>query len=147
MHYQKQKKNIGTLYIKYGSITIKQYWKDKYFGCELDKNLTGESLALNVINNINATVRFIVRKNRFLSPYLKRLLSNAIIQRHFDAAYAGCYPNLNKKIKSKLQKIQLVYSILFPTRYQKLHWNKRIWEKTNWFPVCESFNEYLCLCF
>ena len=62
-------------------------------------------MALKVINKINSRLRFLYRKNRYLSPYLKRFLCNAIIQ-HFDYAISAWYPNLNKKIKSKSQTIQ-----------------------------------------
>ena len=60
-------------------------------------------MALKVINKINSRLRFLYRKNRYLSPYLKRLLCNAIIQPHFDYACSAWYPDLNKKFKSKLE--------------------------------------------
>ena len=98
-----KKKKIGILEIKYGNINIKQYSKVTYLGCELDENLSGEAMALKVINKINSRLRFLYRKNRYLSPYLKRLLCNAIIQPHFDYACSAWYPDLNKKFKSKLE--------------------------------------------
>ena len=101
-----KKKKIGTLEIKYGNINIKQYSKVTYLGCELNKNLSGEAMALKVINKINCRLSFLYRKNRYLLPYLKRLLCNAMIQSHFDYASSAWYPNLNKKFKSKLQAIQ-----------------------------------------
>ena len=60
-------------------------------------------MALKGINKINSRLRFLYRKNRYLSPYLKRLLCNAIIQPHFDYACSAWYPDLNKKFKSKLE--------------------------------------------
>ena len=42
-------------------------------------------------------------KNRYVTPYLKRLLCNALIQPHFDHACSAWYPNLNKKFNRKLQ--------------------------------------------
>ena len=74
-----KKKKIATLEIKYGNINIKQYSKVKYLDCEFVENLLGEAMALRVINKINRRLRFLYRKNRYLSPYLKRLLCNAII--------------------------------------------------------------------
>ena len=124
-----KKKKIGTLEIKYGNINIKQYSKETYLGCRLDKNLSREAMALKVINKINGRLRFLYRKNRYLSPYLKRLLCNAIIQPHFDYVCSAWYPNLNKKFKSKLQTIQnckLQTILLSSTRQQKSHWDKRI---------------------
>ena len=63
-------------------------------------------MALKVMNKINSRLKFLYRKNRYLTPYLKRLLCNALIQPHFDYACSAWYPNLNKKLKSKLQTVQ-----------------------------------------
>ena len=63
-------------------------------------------MALKVINKINGRLKFLYRKNRYLTPYLKRLLCDALIQLHFDYACSAWYPNLNKKLKSKLQTVQ-----------------------------------------
>ena len=57
-------------------------------------------MALNVASKINTLL------NKFLSPQLRRLLCNALIQPHFDYACSVWYPNLNKKIKTKLQTLQ-----------------------------------------
>ena len=63
-------------------------------------------MALKVINKINSRLKFLYRKNRYLTPYLKRLLCNALIQPRFDYACSAWYPNLNKKLKSKLHTDQ-----------------------------------------
>ena len=71
--------------IKYGEIHIMQYHTVIYFfGCLLDETLSGESTALKVINKINSRLRFLYRKNRFLSPPLRRLLCHSLMQPHFD---------------------------------------------------------------
>ena len=57
-------------------------------------------MALNVASKINT------RLNKFLSPQLRRLLCNALIQPHFDYACSVWYPNFNKKLKRKLQTLQ-----------------------------------------
>ena len=83
----KQKLNkTGSLNIKHGTIQIKQYHTVTYLGCALDENLSGETMALKVISKINCRLRFLYRKNRFLSQPLRKLLCNALIQPHFDYA-------------------------------------------------------------
>ena len=77
-----------------------------YPGCLLDETLSGESMALKIINKINSRLRFLYRKSRFLSPPLCRLLCNSLIQPHFYYACSAWYPNLNKRLKSKLQILQ-----------------------------------------
>ena len=52
---------------------------------------------------VTSKLKFLYRKIRFLSKDLRRLLSNALIQPHFDHAYPAWYPTLNKKYKNKLQ--------------------------------------------
>ena len=98
-----KKQENWNIEIKYGNINIKQCSKVTYLGCELDENLSGEAMTLEVINKINSRLRFLYRKNRCLSPYLKRLLlCNALIQPYFGYACTHWYPNLDKKCKSKL---------------------------------------------
>ena len=46
------------------------------------------------------------RKNKFLTPPLKRLLCNALIHPHFDYASSAWYPNLQNKLSNKLQICQ-----------------------------------------
>ena len=63
-------------------------------------------MALKVINEINSRLRFLYRKNKFLSPPLHRLLCNYLIQPNFDYACSAWYRNLNKRSMSKLQILQ-----------------------------------------
>ena len=77
---------VNSLEIKYGEIQLKHYHTVTYLGCLLDETFSGESMALKVINKINSRLRFLYRKNRFLSPPLRRLLCHSLIQPHFDYA-------------------------------------------------------------
>ena len=99
-------KTIGKLDIHHGNIKIKQHSKVTYLGCILDEDMSGESMATKVLGKINAKLRFLYRKNKFLTSGLCRLLCNALIQPHFDYACSAWYPNLNKKLLIKLQTSQ-----------------------------------------
>ena len=99
-------KNIKKLNIKYGDIQIKQHSKVKYLGCLMDETMSGEAMALYVIHKINNKLKFLYRKNDFLTPTLRRLLCNALIQPHFDYACSAWYPNLSKKLKHRIQTTQ-----------------------------------------
>ena len=79
-------KKLRKLNISYGSLSIKQYLEVTYLGCIFDESLSGESVALNVVSKINTRLKFLYRKDKFLSPQLRRLLCNALIQPHFDYA-------------------------------------------------------------
>ena len=67
-------KKSKPLNIQYNDIKIKQYSKVTYLGCIFDETLSGESMAIHVINKINARLRFLYRQNRFLNFPLHRLL-------------------------------------------------------------------------
>ena len=104
----------------------------------------GEAMALKVMNKINSRLKFLYRKIRCLTPYLKRLLCNALIQPHFDYACSAWYPNLNKKLKRKLQTVQnrcIRYCLQLDNRSQI---GMKLFGKFYWLPVSERFNQYLC---
>ena len=91
-------KKSKPLNIQYNDIKIKQYSKVTYLGCIFDKTLSGESIAIHVINKIdlNLELRFLYRQNRFLNFPLRRLLCNAMIQPLFDYACNAWHPNIKK---------------------------------------------------
>ena len=139
-----EKTKIGTLDIQHGHVKIKQYSKVTYLGCELDKSLLGEAMALKVMNKINSRLKLLSRKNRYSTPYLKWLLRNALIQPHFDYTCSVWYPNLNKKLKSKLQTAQnrcIRYCLQLDNKSQI---GVKHFEKLNWLPISERLNQYLC---
>ena len=130
---------VNSLEIKYGEIHIKQYHTVTYLVCLLDETLSGESMALKVINKINTRLRFLYRKNKFLSPPLRRLLCNSLIQPHFDYACSAWYPNLNKILKSKLQILQNECIRLCLNLNNKAHIGQKEFEQINWLNVNDRF--------
>ena len=62
-------KKTERLDINYNGIKIKQHSKVKYLGCILDETLNGESMALSVLNKVSSKLKFLYRKNRFLTRY------------------------------------------------------------------------------
>ena len=138
----KRKQKSKLLNIHYKSINIKQYSKVTYLGCILDETLSGESMAIHVINKVNSRLKFLYRQNRFLNMSLRRLLCNALIQPFFDYACNAWYPNLNKKLKTRLQTAQnkcirfcLKLGDRTSIRSQEL-------EKINWLPIHERVSQY-----
>ena len=107
-------------------------------------SLLGEFMALKVVNKINHRLKFLYRKNRYLMPFLKWLLCNALIQPRFDYACSAWYPNLKKKFKSKLQTVQNKCIRYCHQLDNKSHIGMKDFEKINWLSVSERFNQYLC---
>ena len=94
-------KRAEPLNIVYGNVKIKQYTKVTYLGCILYVSLSGESMALHVLNKINSRLRFLYRQNRFLNKPLRRLLYNTMIQPFFDYVCPAWYPSLRKDLQKK----------------------------------------------
>ena len=90
----------------YNGTEIKQYEKVKYLRYTVDQSLSGESVALNVIDKVNSRLKFLHRQNHFLTTPLRRLLCEALIQLHFDYACTAWFSNLSKRLKLCLQVSQ-----------------------------------------
>ena len=99
-------KKSKPLNIQYDGIKIKQYSKVTYLGCILDETISGESMAIHVINKINSRLRLLYCQYRFLNFPLQRLLCRAMIQPFFDYAYNAWYPNVIITLKMRLQATQ-----------------------------------------
>ena len=100
-------------------------------------------MALKTMNKINGKLKFLYKKNRYLTQHLKRLLCNALIQSHFDYACSAWYPNPNKKFKSKLQSAQnkCIRNCFQLDNRSRIGMKDS--EKTNWLPVSGRFNQCL----
>ena len=92
---------ILTIDIWRGGIMIKQHSTVTCLGCNLDENLSGESMASRMLGKINGKLKFLYRKQNFLDSSLRKLLLNALNQSHFDYACISWYPMLNKRLSKK----------------------------------------------
>ena len=137
-------KKGNSLNILYNDIEITQYPKVSYLGCILDETLSGESMCLKVIEKINTKLRFLYRKNKFLTPTLRRMLCNAIIQPHFDYACLTWYSGLTKALKNKIQVMQNK-CIRFCLSLKNLdHIGKKEFEKIDWLNTNDRFLQCIC---
>ena len=136
-------KKLRKLNISYGSLKIKQYSEVTSLSCILDESLSWESVALNVVSKMNTRLKVLYRKNKFLSPQLRRLLCNALIQPHFDYACSVWYPNLNKKVKTKLQTLQNKCVRFCLQLDNKTHAGITEFKQINWLPVNYRFGHSL----
>ena len=138
---KRRAKNIHQLNIKYKDINVKQHSEVTYLGCVLDETMSGESMALNVINKINGKLEFPYRKNRYLSPVLRRMPCNALIQPRFDYVCPAWYPNLTEKTKKKIQIMQ-IKCIRFCLRLDKMHHiSEKDFRLINWLPTSKRVDQ------
>ena len=109
----------------------------------LGETMSGKTMALFIINKIKNKVKLIYRKNRFLTPILRRLLCNALSQPHFDYVCSAWYPNLTKKLKSRIQTSHNK-CIRFCLQLDNMtHISHKEFETLNWLSVTERFNLYI----
>ena len=92
--------------IPFNGTVIKSKQSVKYLGVILDQCLSGEEMALYIIKKISCKLRFLYRQRRFLTQQLRRDLSVALIQSHFDYCRLAWQTTLSKVLKSKLQVLQ-----------------------------------------
>ena len=135
---KRRAKNIRQLNIKYKDINTKQHTKVTYLGSVLDETISGEPMALKVINKINGKLKFLYKENRFLSPELRRMLCNALIQPHFDYACPVGTLILQKNRKRKY-KIMQNKCITFCLRLDKMHHTSgEDFRLINWIPTSKK---------
>lgn len=132
-------KKAEKLNISYNGVEIKQHTKVEYLGCIFDQSLSGESMALHVINKINGKIKFLYRQSSFLNKDLRRLLCNSLIQPHFDYASTVWYPNLTKVLKKKLQFAQNKCVRFCLQKSSRSHVGATDFKEINWLPVGERF--------
>ena len=137
-------RNVEPLDIRRGDTKIKQYTEVTYLGCKLDQNLSGESMATKVLGKINGRLKFLYRKQAYLSKSLRRLLCNALMQPHFDYASSAWYPNLNKKFKKKMQIAQNKCIRFCLSLENRAHLGVHEFKEINWLPTSVRFEQCIC---
>ena len=126
-------KLVEELDIRYKEIKIKQHKHVNYLGCLLDETISGETMALRVIEKINSRLKFLYPINRFLDVPRHRLLCSALIQPHFDYGK-------KKTLKDKL-KVTQNKCIRFCLKLQcREHISNEHFQKLNWLPINQRSN-------
>ena len=124
-----------SLSISLGDKQIEEKTSIKYLGAILDKTLSGEEMASNVLKKVRARTKLIRRVAPMLDQNTLLLLSNAIVQPHFDYACNYWYPSLNKATRDSLQRaqnilIRIILSLSPRTTLESYHF-----KKVNWLTV------------
>ena len=102
-------KKPAEINITYENNRIKQFHILEYLGCYLGANLSGESMAMKSVKSISVTLQFLYRQNEFPNLKLRRLLSNSLINPHFD--YTCVSLELARKYVRKYRLLKLNVSI------------------------------------
>ena len=114
----------------------------------LDDTVSGDSMALKVINKINGKLKFFYGKNKLLSSKLWRKLCNGLIQPHFDYACPPWYLKNEKcqcqsywKMKKQIQIMQNK-CIRCCVRPNKMHYiSEEDFKLINWWPTSKRVDQ------
>ena len=101
-------------------------------------------MAIKVLGLVNRRLKFLYRKQRFLTYPSRRLLCNALIQPHYDYTCSTWYPSLSKRLLKKIQISQnkcIRYCLKLDNRS---HVGVVEFKKLNWLPTKERV--YQCIC-
>ena len=98
-------------------------------------------MVTKTIKKINARLKFLHRKNDFLTPDLRCLLCNTLIQPHFDYVCSSWFPNLNQKLKRKLHTTQNKCIRFYLQLSSRTRLTFQHLEKINWLPIKERVHQ------
>ena len=107
------------------------------------RRCSGAPMALKVINKRNGKLKFLSRKNGFLSPELRRTLCNVLIQPRFDYACPAWYPNFTEKTKTKIQIMQNKCERLCLRLDKMHHISEEDFRLINWLPTSKRVDQCL----
>ena len=138
-------KGADPITINRHDVSLKQFSTVEYLGCILDSTLSGEDMALKVLEKVNGRLKFLYRQGKYLNPRLRRMLCNTLIQPHFDYASSAWYPNLCKGLKGKLQIVQnkCIRFCLYLGNREGIRYKHL--KKINWLPISERVNQFIAV--
>ena len=100
--------------------------------------MSGEAMALNIVSKINNKPNFFYR---FLTPALRHLLCNALMQPYFDYACTAWYANLTKKLKHRSYSNQNSCIRFCSQLYKLKHISREEFDCLNSLPVTYRFKQ------
>ena len=137
-------RKVKDFQIEYNGHTIKGQRTVKYLGVTLDQTMSGEQMAKSVICKITNKLKFLYRYQHCLSQSLKKNLSSALLQCHFDYCCSLWYFNLSTKLKRKLQTTQNIIVRFISGLPPRSHIGQLELDKIKYLNVEDRMNQ-LCL--
>ena len=98
--------NCRNLNVSCNGINNESKTSVNYPGAATDNCLSGDSMALSIIQKANCRLKFLYRNAKFLNSHVKRTLASSLIQCHFDYGCTFWFSALSCKLTSKLQTTQ-----------------------------------------
>lgn len=135
--------NYGDLCISCSDKAIQSTSSVKYLGAILDQNLSGQSMVSSIIKKANARLKFLYRKQKYLTVHTKKLLVQSLIQCHFDYACCAWYSGLTKLWKNKLQVTQNKLIRFVLNMEKRSHIDQGHFRSIGWLPVDKRVDQII----
>ncbi|CAL4122815.1 unnamed protein product [Meganyctiphanes norvegica] len=103
---------------KCGNETINHVKSVKYFGLQIDNDLTGKSFVNDIIQRANSRLIFVYRCKEMLNFESRKTLCSDLIQCHFDYSCFSWYPGVGKGIAN--QELVKTGFLIVPGRVKQL---------------------------
>ena len=97
---------VSEFSVEYGNTKISSKKCVRYLGVTIDQCLSGDAMATSIISKTIGKLKFLYRYKSILSQNLRKKLSTALLQCHFDYCATAWYPSLSIKMKRKMQITQ-----------------------------------------
>ena len=107
----------------------------KYLGVTLDQSLSFSDMATSILKKANAKLKFLYRKQNYLTPDTKKLLIMSLVQCHFDYACSVWYNSLTKVFQNKFQTTQNKMIRFALDLDYNTHIDKQHFKYLGWLPV------------
>ena len=127
--------NCETLKVSCNGVNIEAKTSVKYLGVSIDNCMSGDLMALNIIQKASCRLKFLYRNATFLSSNIKKLLVSALIQSHFDYGCTYWFSALSCKLKAKLQTSQNKLIRFVMGTHSRSHEGTAEFKEMNWLPV------------
>ena len=128
-------KTQSKLQVSCGNVKIDPQEHITYLGALISQDLSGETMANNIIKKANAKLKYLYRQCKFLPSETKRTLASALILCHFDYASCSWYSPLSQGTKNKLQICQNKVIRFILGLGPRSHIGAKEFEKVNWLPI------------
>ena len=115
----------------------------KYLGAVLEQCLSGESMVKLIIQKVNARLKFLFRKQKFLNLHSKKLLVMSRIQCHFDYACSFWYPGLSQLLRNRLQVTQNKMIRFVLKLEPRSHIGSDEFKSLGWLPVSKRVDQII----
>lgn len=133
----------SSLDIKCNGTNIKPTSSVKYLGATIDQSLSFDAMARSVLQKVNARLKYLYRKQDFLTQHTKKLLVMSLIQCHFDYCCSIWYPGLTQSLKNKLQVTQNKLIRFILGLDPRSHIGPAQFRELNWLPVSKRVDQII----